>query len=75
MKVPPFTTNKYYMSQLSYEECLKIQIYLEDDFKARAIARKLHRSNSAISNEIKNTGLIENTMRSLPEQEGILLKH
>ena len=41
------------MSQLSYEECLKIQIYLEDNLKARAIARKLCRSNSTISEEIR----------------------
>jgi IS30 family transposase len=41
------------MSQLSYEECLKIQIYLEDNLKARPIAKKLHRSNSTISDEIK----------------------
>jgi IS30 family transposase len=41
------------MSQLSYEECLKIQIYLDDNLKARGIARKLCRSNSTISDEIK----------------------
>lgn len=41
------------MPQLSYEECLKIQIYLEELLTARAIAIKLDRSNSTISDEIK----------------------
>jgi len=42
------------MSQkLTYEECIKIQVYLEEGFKHRPIAKKLGRSNSSISDEIK----------------------
>jgi Transposase and inactivated derivatives, IS30 family len=42
------------MSQhLTYEECVSIQAYLEIWWKHRAIARKLWRSNSSISDEVK----------------------
>jgi len=42
------------MSQkLTYEECIKIQVYLEEGLKHRPIAKKLKRSNSSISDEIK----------------------
>jgi len=42
------------MSQkLTYEECIKIQVYLEEGLKHRAIAKKLRRSNSSISDEIR----------------------
>jgi len=42
------------MSQkLTYEECIKIQVYLEEWLKHRPIAKKLGRSNSSISDEIR----------------------
>jgi len=44
----------YQMSQkLTYEECIKIQVYLEEWLKHRPIAKKLGRSNSSISDEIR----------------------
>jgi IS30 family transposase len=39
--------------QLTYEDCHAIQIYLEIWWKHREIARKLWRSNSSISDEIR----------------------
>jgi IS30 family transposase len=39
--------------KLTYEECIKIQVYLEEGFKHRPIAKKLKRSNSSISDEIR----------------------
>jgi IS30 family transposase len=39
--------------KLTYEECIKIQVYLEEGIKHRPIAKKLHRSNSSISDEIR----------------------
>jgi IS30 family transposase len=42
------------MSQLTYEDCLKIQIYLEEKIGShRKIAKKLEKSNRTVSNEIK----------------------
>lgn len=40
------------MAQLEYEECIKIQAYLEEWWTHRKIGKKLHRSNSTISAEI-----------------------
>lgn len=39
--------------KLTYEECIKIQVYLEEGLKHRPIAKKLKRSNSSISDEIR----------------------
>ena len=39
--------------KLTYEECIKIQVYLEEGLKHRMIAKKLRRSNSSISDEIR----------------------
>ena len=42
------------MSQLTYEDCMKIQIYLEEKMlSCRAIAQKLGKSNRTVSEEIK----------------------
>lgn len=39
--------------KLKYEECIKIQTFLEEWYSDRKIGRKLWRSNSTISDEIK----------------------
>ena len=39
--------------KLTYEECIKIQVYLEEGLKHRPIAKKIKRSNSSISDEIR----------------------
>jgi IS30 family transposase len=39
--------------KLSYEDCVAIQIYLQEKLSHRRIACKLGRSNSSISDEIK----------------------
>jgi len=41
------------MSQLLYEDCIKIEVYLDEKLSHRQIAIKLHRSNSSISDEIR----------------------
>jgi hypothetical protein len=41
-----------YMAQLQYEECMRIQVYLEEGKKHRWIGKKLGRSNSTISAEV-----------------------
>jgi IS30 family transposase len=42
------------MSQLTYEDCMRIQIYLEEKILSqRKIAKKLGKSNRTISAEIK----------------------
>ena len=42
------------MSQLTYEDCMRIQIYLEEKvWSHREIARKLGKSNRTVSEEIK----------------------
>lgn len=44
--------NYHYMAQLQYEECVRIQVYLEEWRKHRWIGKKLGRSNSTISAEV-----------------------
>lgn len=44
--------NYHYMAQLQYEECIRIQVYLEEWRKHRWIGKKLGRSNSTISAEV-----------------------
>jgi len=39
--------------QLTYEDCVAIQIYLQENISHRGIAHKLWRSNGSISDEIK----------------------
>ena len=42
------------MSQLTYEDCMKIQIYLEENIGShREIAKKLGKSNRTVSEEIR----------------------
>jgi IS30 family transposase len=63
-------------SKLSYTDCVAIQLYLWEKLSHRAIARKLKRSNSSISDEIRKYAidgiylakiawLMRNTKRSL----------
>jgi IS30 family transposase len=39
--------------KLTYEECIKIQVYLEEELSHREIGKKIGRSNSSISDEIR----------------------
>lgn len=45
------------MSQLSYEECIWIQVYLAEWYSHRKISRRLGRNNRTISEEIKKNSI------------------